>query len=453
MNTQQQQTKLINIFLFISCCAVLAGIFLNDLNIKITLLTTGQTRQYPNQQPYYGILPVPGTASPESYGALGADFAQVYFSALAIRHHDNEYTPRNPAYADPLGRRPNYPPLTNRLLIPLTLTNYSTALLIHNAASFILCAGLSAIVLAAFNLGAHIWKIWLLDILFYLYTPLGFAHFERGQFDLLTASAYLLIFSAVFSKRLRVLTCTGSGFLASLKWSSFPFMGTFCAIFLAASNRKTRWIAVLPLLIITLSIIIFPTEIKQYWPSLRRYEIMARPTGVTFMYLMPKLAAKSMQVISAALVMGLLLARTSKNPTLRADIFRAISLPFAMTMFIQGMCFGTISYEYRIVSMLGLIPGVLLWINQVNQINLHLKRLVTALVTIFMITAFRVFHFFIWQLPAWEASGMTIIYLCFSLLFLAISIIILIKNTPSPTTINAPPSAHRCHTPQNVSSL
>ncbi len=421
------QNRLINYFLFISCCSVLAVIFFTDLNSKMSLLSTGQFKQSV-RQPYYGILPVPGTGSENGYDALGADFSQVFFSALAIRHHNNEYTPQNPSYRDRLGRRPNYPPLTNRLLIPLTFLKYSTALRLHNTLSFLILLGLSTIILKIFNLHVHIWKLWLLDILLYLYTPLGFAHFERGQFDLLTASAFLLIFSTVFLQRSQAITGIAAGFLAAIKWSALPFTGTFCGVFFATSGKKLHWLALLPLLIVILSIILFPTEIKQYWPSLQRYEFMAKPTGVTFMYFMPKLAAKTVQIICAALLMTFLLISTAKNPRIRPELFKQISLPFAMAMFIQGICFGTISYEYRIVSLLGLIPCLLIWLSIVEQVDFRIKVLVTVLFATFMLTAFRVFYFWIWQIPTWQASGMTVVYLCFSLFFLAISFYIILTN-------------------------
>ncbi|VAW39501.1 hypothetical protein MNBD_DELTA03-240 [hydrothermal vent metagenome] len=425
----QDKKRLFNIFLFCSALAVLSCLFFNDMQYKIKLLSNGQAAQT-RQMPYYGFLPVPGTAANgQGYGALGADFAQVYFSSLALQHGQNEYNPQNPAYRDPLGRRPNYPPFTNRLLSPLTRLPYYQALITHDIATFALLITTSGLVLWFSGLGSYIWQIIFVDILLYFYTPLGFAHLERGQFDLLSAVCYLLlIYNILCHKRGAWLYSSGAGILAAIKWSALPFLGTFCLAALCAARKKERIYHILPLLVVAASILFYLPELKEYWPSLQRYEVQARPTGISFMLLMPAWAAKSLQIASAILIIILIKFKSGAGKEGAAELFRAISLPFAAAMFIQGMCFGTISYEYRIVGLLGIIPGLAIWLDRYgSKIGTISAALTVAGFTAFTISAFRVFYFQFWPIPVFTSPVMAATYLTFSIFFILISIMIIFQ--------------------------
>ena len=425
----QDKKRLLNVFLFCSALAVLSCLFFNDMQYKIKLLSNGQAAQT-RQMPYYGFLPVPGTAANgQGYGALGADFAQVYFSSLALQHGQNEYNPQNPAYRDPLGRRPNYPPFTNRLLSPLTRLPYYQALITHDIATFALLITTSGLVLWFSGLGSYIWQIIFVDILLYFYTPLGFAHLERGQFDLLSAVCYLLlIYNILCHKRGAWLYSSGAGILAAIKWSALPFLGTFCLAALCAARKKERIYHILPLLVVAASILFYLPELKEYWPSLQRYEVQARPTGISFMLLMPAWAAKSLQIASAILIIILIKFKSGAGKKGAAELFRAISLPFAAAMFIQGMCFGTISYEYRIVGLLGIIPGLAIWLDRYgSKIGTISAALTVAGFTAFTISAFRVFYFQFWPIPVFTSPVMAATYLTFSIFFILISIMIIFQ--------------------------
>ncbi len=426
----QDKKRLFNVFLFCSALAVLGCLFFNDMQYKIKLLSNGQAVPI-SQMPYYGFLPVPGTAANgQGYGALGADFAQVYFSSLALQHGQNEYNPRNPAYRDPLGRRPNYPPFANRLISPLTRLPYYQALITHDIATFALLITASGLILWFSGLGSYIWQIIFVDILLYFYTPLGFAHLERGQFDLLSATCYLLIiYNVLCHKRGAWLYSTGAGILAAIKWSALPFLGTFClAALFCAARKKERIYHILPLLVVAASILFYLPELKEYWPSLQRYEIEARPTGLSFMLLMPAWAAKSIQTASAVLIIILIRLKSVNGKERAAELFRAISLPFAMAMFIQGMCFGTISYEYRIVGLLGIIPGLAIWLDRYgSRIGGILTAMAVAAFTAFTISAFRIFYFQFWPIPVFTSPVMAATYLAFSIFFILLSIIIIFQ--------------------------
>lgn len=432
----QDKKRLFNIFLFCSALAVLGCLFFTDMQYKIKLLSNGQAAPT-SQTPYYGFLPVPGTAANgHDYGALGADFAQVYFSSLALQHGQNEYNPQNPAYRDPLGRRPNYPPFTNRLLSPLTRLPYYQALITHDIATFALLITASSLILWFSGLGSYIWQIIFVDILLYFYTPLGFSHLERGQFDLFSATCYLLLTCSILCRQRRAwFHFTAAGILAAIKWSALPFLGTFCLAALCTARKKERIYHLLPFLVVAASILFYLPELKEYWPSLQRYEIHARPTGISFMLLMPAWAAKSIQTASALLIIILIRLKSVNGQERAAELFRAVSLPFAMAMFIQGMCFGTISYEYRIVGLLGIIPGLAIWLDRYGRrIGGILTTMTVAAFTAFTILAFRIFYFQLWPIPVFTSVNMAAAYLAFSVFFILLSIIIIRQYDNAPPT-------------------
>ena len=438
--------KITNYFFLSVIFTVLAVHFIFDLEFKTALIQTGNYDQPVHQKPFYGYLAVPGTAhqtdaKPATSGdrlldnvwqklgmapsehsepndALGGDFSQVYFSAMALRYGDSQYNPRNGNYKDRLGRRPNYPPLTNWLYIPLTFLDYHVALTVHNFLSLAIFLSLALVILKRFKLQAYSFKFLALFSLLYFYTPLGLAHFERGQFDLWLASAYLLIFACIFLDRHAVTAALAAGFFGALKWNSAPFLGTISLLGWCGSAWKKRWLFVLPPVVLLLSALLFYRQVQEYWPSLQLYEFQAAPAGVSFMLFMPRPLAKMVQICSCLMVI-ILSTRLNRRPEQRSDLLQHISFPFALTMFIQGMCYGTVSYEYRIVTITGLVPGFLVWLNHVPDIPVTLKVAAAAFFAAFIIIAFRVFHFFIWDLPTLASPGMSFFYLVCSIVSLS----------------------------------
>lgn len=428
--------KIINRFFLGVCIPVILSFFLGDMIWRINLIKTNKL-EFPHPRPYYGFLPVPGI-SPQSSsnGALGADFSQVFLSAKAIRHGESAYNPKNPKFIDRFGRRPNYPPLTNWLYIPLTYLPYCQALLIHNIGTMILFFILTVFLMKKFGLSNYIWKVLITYLLLYFYTTLGFSHFERGQFDFYVASSFFLIFSCVFIQQKGIIyAALASGFFGALKWSSVPFLGTFSVFAFLGTNPRKRWVFILILGILSLSVLAFLPEIRQYWPSLQQYEFSAKPAGLSFVYLMPKTLAKSIQILSTLIIIVIFMLFSQKQR--RIGLFKSISLPFALSMAIQGMCFGTVSYEYRVVSMLGLIPAFVLWTEKANDVPLNIKILVATFFAIFLIVTFRVFDFFLWNNTDWRPVSMSALYLFSSLFCLGLCVYIIIKSKVSFVTDNS----------------
>lgn len=449
--------RIINTF-FIGLISITLGFhFLFDLGFKTEMVRTGDYRLPAVEKPFYGILHVPGTSPPVTQdrnekeqvlrfwqrlkmyepdrwprmlGALGSDFYQVYNSARALRHGESQYNPTSPEFQDHFNRKPNYPPFTNRIYMPLSLLPYYQALIIHNFVTLGVFLALAVITLKVFNLQTYTWKCIATILLLYFYTPLGFSHFERGQFDLWLASSYLLLFSCFFLSRRYLPTAIGAGLFGALKWSSAPFVGTFSLFAFLGSRWKKSWVFLIPGLVVLLTAALFLPEVREYWPSLQRYEFEASPAGVSFMYFMPRAVAKVIQIISCALVIVLTLLLHRGNDQ-RTAAFKAISFPFALTMFIEGMCYGTISFEYRIVAIFGLLPAYILWMEHGGIRSAAVKIAMTGFFALFLFISFRVGYYLIWDLPTLISPAMSAFYLAsaaFALIFTCyLSVIINVK--------------------------
>ncbi len=415
-------TKILNIFFLTVCLSVISSFFLGDMIWRKDLIKTG-VLAFPYPPPYYGLMHVPGTSPiSDSRGALGADFSQVYFSAMAIRHGQSPYTPLASEFKDRFDRRPNYPPLTNWLYVPLTYFRYSRAVLLHNFGTLLIFFALTAYCMKRFGILRHIWKTYILYLLLYFYSPVGFSHFERGQFDFFTGSSLLLMFFSVFPGQQGPLYSVASGFFGSLKWSSFPFLGAFGTFaFLGIDNRR-RWLPILALIVILLTILAFLPQIYDYLPSLQLYEFAAKvPDGVTFSYLMPKILARSFQIVCMIMVSAIFLLLCQKQN--RITLFESICFPFALAMAIQGMCYGPISFEYRAVSILGLVPALALWTER-TAVSPKIKLIVALSFALFFVVSFRLLDLFLGM----DRVSMSIFYLISSVFWLVLCLYIILSN-------------------------
>ena len=376
------------------------------------LLTSKPAEPYP--QSIYTLMAVPGT-SPVSGapGAAGADFSQVYTSALALRHGESAYRPKSPQFADRFSRLPNYPPLTNWICIPLTLLPYYAALLVHTGLSLLALFGVTVFVLIRMGLRRHLWGVVLAQASLYFLTPIGFTHFERGQFDLLVATSFLLCFACVFARRNPFGLAALSGFLGALKWTAIPFLGCFAVLGFLLGARAKRWGFVVMLAVVALGTGLFWRGILEYWTSLRFYEIDPAPFGLTLQNFLPRIWAKLAPVLVTAAVAIFALARF---PTAdRPRILRAISAPFALALTNLSICFGTYSYEYRTVATLGMVPALIVWLEIEPAVPASTKVATSAAFGLFLIVAFRLFG-----LTAIGFVTMTGIYLALALFFLGV---------------------------------
>lgn len=380
--------------------------------VRMTRIVRTGTFEPPYLRPWYDCLPVP-RHSGSTEQALGADFCQVYFSALALRHGQSAYEPDNAQFRDPLGRRPNYPPLVNWAYVPLTFLRYEDALIVHNFGSMFLFVAMAVVMLHALRAPRDSWVLALPIAFLTFLTCIGQSHFERGQFDFLSAGACFAAFALLFSAdtATTALLVVLAGLLGAAKWTSGPFLGTFCGVCFVASGPGRRWRFAAVAGVILLSVALLWQGVRDYWPSIEFYELNARTAGVSLRHFLPAPLSKSVQVICAALVL-VALRRCPRSS--RESALRAASLPFAVAMMLQGFCFCTISYEYRAVCLLGMLPCVGLWCGNVPEVRPRYQAAIIGLLGVFLLIAFRVYPFVLWL----SDRGTSLLYFAVSLMFL-----------------------------------
>jgi Glycosyltransferase family 87 len=414
--------------------AVLLAMSVTRLRGLLTVIRTGKNTASVSPAPVYGFLPVPGTA-PGGPGALGADFSQVYFSAKAIASGDSAYAPANPAYRDRLGRLPNYPPLTNHIYVVLAGLPYDQALALHSVGTLGLYLVLSTVVLVAWKQARYVAACAAVALLLGYSTPVGVSHFERGQFDWIVASSCLLAFCGLFETRGRLGLCLASGFLGAMKWTSAPFLGAMTALGLFGSARRRLAFLATPLAF-ALSVLAFLPESVEYWPSLRRYELTAPPTPLSYEWLLPKALAKAAQPLVVLSFTAFFLARHRRSPDRQARL-EAVSLPFALAMAIQGLSFTAQATEYRLVAVLAGVPALLVWLAAVEGVSTRVKVTIAGLFGAFLVLAFRVLD----DVAPIGREEMLFVYLAFSAAFLGVALRVAARRD-SPGT-HAGPVAHR----------
>ncbi len=394
--------------------ALLVAISLMRLEGLLTVIRTGKNTAAVSPAPVYGFLHVPGTAA-GSTGALGADFSQVYFGARAVANGDSAYAPADPEYRDRLGRLPNYPPLTNHIYVLLAGLPYDQALALHSVGTLGLYLLLSTVVLVAGRRGRYVAACAAVTLLLGYSTPVGLSHFERGQFDWIVGSSYLLAFCSLFDTRARPGLCLSSGLLGAMKWTAAPFLGAVAALGLFGSARRRLLFLATPLAFV-LSVLAFLPESLEYWPSLRRYELTAPATPLSYEWLLPKALAKAVQPVVVLGFTAFFLARHRRSPDRQARL-EAASLPFALAMAIQGQSFTAQATEYRLVAVLAGIPALLVWLAAVEGVSTGVKATIAGLFGTFLVVGFRVLD----DLVPIGLEEMPFVYLAFSTALLGVA--------------------------------
>jgi len=397
--------------------ASILGLVATVLGHDYRVLTSSRlARQRPVS--VYPHMPVPGTSDVEgSEGAAGADFSQVYTSGLALRHGESAYNPTTPAYNDVFGRPPGYPPLMNWLYLPLTYLSYANALLVHTLAMLAALFAVSAFLLWKMQLPRQIAPVLLAQACLFLLTPIGFTHFERGQFDIYaTIAAALCVACSYWPASARGLALA-SGAIGALKWTVLPFLGCFTAFGFLVGPKSRRWTFFAIPLITAVTTALFYKEVKEYWHTIQVYELEAVPNrlSLTFQHFVPRMVAKALPVV-ATLLPAIVIWAWKPARARRDEMFRALAVPFSLALMNLSICFGTLSYEYHTVSTLGMLPGVVVWLESEPHVSLRLKALTAGLYAAFLVVAFRIFELAF----ALEPKQMSAVYAACALLLLGL---------------------------------
>jgi hypothetical protein len=419
-NSPELQQRIIARFCAAVTGVVLAGLAAATISAESALLRTS-TIAAPYPMTIYEQMPTPGTRVPGSRGVAGADFSQVYTSALALRHGESAYQTKPGPYADRFGRPPGYPPLMNWIAVPISLLDYTTALLVYTALGFACLVAATGFLLWKAGLQRHIVQVVLAQFCLYFLTPIGLTCLERGQFDSLVATAGALCAGCIFLTGSTWAVALLSGFLGALKWTSAAFLGCYALLGFLLSSGRRRWSFFLIPVVMVVGTLSFWPELVKYWRTIQVYEIDAQPYGLTLQYYLPRTLARMVPVAMTlvAVALGWICSRSAVERTL---VLRQISAPFAIALMNVAVCFGTLSYEYHTVATLGMMPGLVIWTRRADGLPNWLKASTCAAFGLFLIVAFRTYGF-----GALSPQQMTAIYIGFALLFFSVSVYTLVR--------------------------
>jgi Glycosyltransferase family 87 len=236
------EARMVRRFFLALIGATFVGLVLAALTQQLVLMR-GSAAGQPYPMTIYTPMAVPGMSSDGGASeAAGADFAQVYTSALALRGGQSAYRPTSPEFRDRFGRPSGYPPLTNWVYVPLSFLSYRNALFAHTALSMLFLFGVTALVLYQAKLQHHVGYAVAAQAALVFLTPIGATHLERGQFDLLVAAGTVLCFACSFVAQKSLLPfALITGFVGALKWTGVVFFGCFSALGFLLSSGLRRW--------------------------------------------------------------------------------------------------------------------------------------------------------------------------------------------------------------------
>ena len=157
----------------------------------------------------------------------------------------------------------------------------------------------------------------------------------------------------------------------------------------------------------------FWRDFREYWTIIEHFEVGNTPNGLSLQHFLPRLWARGAPALLTLAVAAVMLVgiRSARE---RHRIFTSVSLPFALALVNVALCFGTLSFEYHTLSLLGVIPGLVIWVEREPWVSYRAKAFTATLFGLFLLMAFRVFG------PSQETFGplaMTLTYLCFASLF------------------------------------
>jgi hypothetical protein len=290
-------------------------------------------------------------------GRLGADFAQVYFPAQDASQIGNAYLEERTL--DPWSRPSRYAPLvTLACAWSICRLPFGPATLLHLIFQL-------AVFTASFYWACRVWHLrrWvrpsiLLSIACCFVTPVGLSWFERGQFSLYSASAYLLLILGLIERKWVPIALAAVA--AYIKWTSLPTAAVILAVYILGSRGREQWIqraflgAVFGVVfaLLLLGPALFVTGHSAFLSGLLRQELLDNPTGLSLSKLMPAVAVKLVPVL--LVVAGFINLCTNQ--------WRLENLaPFFMGAGALLVLYPTRAYDYSMPSLLGFIPAALLW--------------------------------------------------------------------------------------------
>ncbi|MBF0489456.1 MAG: DUF2029 domain-containing protein [Candidatus Omnitrophica bacterium] len=387
-------------------------IFSNIKNISNAFISRVDRKTTP--EPLYGFL------QPFSYNSafwdmsFALDFAGVYYRAKNFDRGDI-YTNRN---YDILGRPLLYSPIICYLYSKtFCKLPYSTAVLFHIFFQCILLLIATYLVLRYYKLELLIIPFILIYSILLFLTPVGLSWFERGQFEIYPALAILFFMFAVQESKGYAFVI--SAIFASLKWTLAPFfIQAFVIYFFLSRDKDKIKFCLMFAAVIVLTLVFFPYYLKDYLTILTQAQSFSAE-GISLVSRMPSYVISLIPLIT----LGVYLIPLCLN-------YKRIKshntfLPYMTSLVTINMLLPSITYEYRIVCLIGFLPMTIPWVIKYKEDRLFQIEFI-SLLTIFMFVAFHGFWMISESFPPMEY--MISAYFAF---YLAISTICIPRLMPN----------------------
>jgi hypothetical protein len=116
----------------------------------------------------------------------------------------------------------------------------------------------------------------------------------------------------------------------------------------------------------------------------------------------------------------------------RRQLLLAVAAPYSVALMCVAICFGTLSYEYHTVAMLGVTPGFVVWLERAPIVRERMRLAAALGFAVFLPYAFRVFGFG----DLYEPQMITKLYATLALYMLGVCSVVILRASP-PLTATA----------------
>jgi len=332
--------------------------------------------------PRYPFFRVP-TAEYQSLNRLGIDFAQVYFPSKAFSLLENNYSK---GAFEPLQRPSRYAPFLHYLCaVSICKFNFGLAAFLHMLLQMACFYFSFWYAFRRLGLKRYLGPSVLLVNYTLFLTPVGITWFERGQFSLYVALAYLwLILGLQTRNRFFILL---SALFSFIKWTSLPFVFVILIVNILVNARITSLdlkalkssflFAGLFAAVFGLLSLPFTYATKSYLLGLYRQELIQYGEGLSLMIFLPRVLIKTLPLLLIGL--GWLAARRLKETLLLVPFFAGAAVIL--------ITYPTLAYDYSMPVLLGFIPLLMAWASLKSASSELVNATTVALFFIFLLGA------------------------------------------------------------------
>jgi hypothetical protein len=329
---------------------------------------------------------LPETAVTLKYSAvnrIGSDFAQIYFPAQEITHLDNAYDHKKTI--DPWGRPSRYAPAVLSLCsVSICKLDYGYACLAQMLIQYFLFFLILYMSFMSLGINEYFWHTLLCANICLFLTPVGLSWFERGQFSLFVGSSFLLLVVGLLRKNPVLIVV--STLIAFIKWTSFPVMVIFLAVYLLNSRtiKEFRFgILIIALFastiaLLTLLPILFVKGTGVFLLGLINQELNDNPTGLSLFKLLPRYIVKLLPLL--LIILGYINIRNSKR------IFIHL-IPFLAGVAVIMLLYPTRANDYSAPSLIGFAPVIIYWSRQTEFKDLAATKVLLCACILFILLA------------------------------------------------------------------